>query len=164
MSDAENRPGIGVDTVQDLLTFIGHRPWSSVKEDVSIEDAVEALSQSTYSHIIYVTDDEQILQGVITEETLVKYLFIHYHDDMLDTRALIRRAISEQASDLMRNDRLKASANDGLDFILEEMIACKVDEVPVLDKSGRMEGDITMKDIIRYHQHKKRGNDVVPRY
>ena len=77
-----------------------------------------------------------MLQGVITEEALVKYLFIHYHDDMLDTRALISRAISEQASDLMGNERLKASVNDDLDLILEEMIACKVDEVPVLDEGG----------------------------
>ncbi len=156
MSDSENRSDAGIGTAQDLLVYIGSRAWPSVQEDASIEEAVEALSQSVYSHIVYVTDNAQVLQGVITEETLVKYLFIHYHDDMLDTRALISRAISEQASDLMRNERLKASASDGLDFILEEMIARKVDEVPVIDDDGRMQGDITMKDIIRYHQHKKR--------
>ncbi len=156
MSDSGNRSDAGIGTAQDLLAYIGSRPWPSVEEGASIEETVEALSESVYSHVVYVTDDAQVLQGVITEETLVKYLFIHYHDDMLDTRALIRRAISEQASDLMRNERFKASASDGLDFILEEMITCKIDEVPVLDEDGRMQGDITMKDIIRYHHHTKR--------
>ena len=156
MSESGNKADIGIGTVRDLLLYIGRRPWPSVKEKTSIEDAVEALSLSVYSHVVYVTDETQILQGVITEETLVKYLFIHYHDEMLDTRALISRALSEQASDLMRNERLKALSNDSLDFILEEMIACKVNEVPVLNDDGRMEGDITMKDIIRYQQYKKR--------
>jgi len=155
MSQSESRSESGIGTAQDLLVYIGNRPWPSVQEDASIEAAVEALSQSVYSHIVYVTDETQVLQGVITEETLVKYLFIHYHDDMLDTRALISRALSEQASDLMRNERLKAVSSDDLDFILEEMIACKVDEVPVLDEDGRMLGDITMKDIIRYHRYMK---------
>jgi CBS domain-containing protein len=156
MSGLGNRKGTdaGIGTARDLLIYIGNRPWPSVKEDASIDEAVEALSQSVYSHIVYVTDETQILQGVITEETLVKYLFIHYHDDMLDTRALISRALSEQASDLMRNERFKARVDDELEFILEEMIACKVDEVPVLDDGGRMLGDITMKDIIRYQRHK----------
>jgi len=156
MSESGNRSEVGIGSAQDLLLYIGNRPWPSVQGDASIEGAVEALSQSVYSHIVYVTDETQVLQGVITEETLVKYLFIHYHDDMLDTRALISRALSEQASDLMRNERLKASASDNLDFILEEMIACKVDEVPVLDEGGRILGDITMKDIIRYHRYMKR--------
>jgi len=155
MSQSESRSESGIGTAQDLLVYIGNRPWPSVQEGASIETAVEALSQSVYSHIVYVTDETQVLQGVITEETLVKYLFIHYHDDMLDTRALISRALSEQASDLMRNERLKAVSSDDLDFILEEMIACKVDEVPVLDEDGRMLGDITMKDIIRYHRYMK---------
>jgi len=155
MSQSESRSESGIGTAQDLLVYIGNRPCPSVQEDASIETAVEALSQSVYSHIVYVTDETQVLQGVITEETLVKYLFIHYHDDMLDTRALISRALSEQASDLMRNERLKAVSSDDLDFILEEMIACKVDEVPVLDEDGRMLGDITMKDIIRYHRYMK---------
>lgn len=146
----------GIGDVKDLLLYIGNRPWPSVVEQASIDDAVEALSQSSYSHIVYVTDETQILQGVVTEEALVKYLFIHYHDDMVDTRALISRALSEHASDLMRNERLKASPDDGLDYILEEMITCKVEEVPVLDESGRMIGDITMKDIIRYHRHLER--------
>lgn len=155
MSELGSRSDTGIGTARDLLVYIGNRPWPSVQENASIEDAVEALSQSVYSHIVYVTNETQILQGVITEEILVKYLFIHYHDDMLDTRALISRALSEQASDLMRNERLKAVASDDLDFILEEMIASKVDEVPVLDESGRMLGDITMKDIIRYHRYIK---------
>lgn len=146
--------GAGIGTARDLLIYIGIRPWPSVKEDAPIEAVVEALSQSVYSHIVYVTDETQILLGFITEEILVKYLFIHYHDDMLDTRALISRALSEQAADLMRNERFKASIDDELEFILEEMIACKIDEVPVLDDGGRMLGDITMKDIIRYQRHK----------
>ncbi len=146
----------GIGTVQDLLTYIGDRPWPSVQETTSIEDAVDALSASTYSHIVYVIDESKILRGVITKESLVKHLFIHYHDEMLDTRALISQALSEQASDLMKNERLKASLNDDLDYILEEMIACKVDEVPVIDGEDRLLGDITMKDIIRYHRFLKR--------
>ncbi|MFD2230928.1 HPP family protein [Alkalimarinus sediminis] len=153
LSRAGNR---GIGDVKDLLLYIGNRPWPSVVEHASINDAVEALSQSSYSHIVYVTDETQILQGVVTEEALVKYLFIHYHDDMVDTRALISRALSEHASDLMGNERLKASSDDDLDYILEEMITCKTDEVPVLDADGRMIGDITMKDIIRYHRHLER--------
>ena len=146
----------GIGTVQDLLTYIGDRAWPTVQETTSIEDAVDALSESTYSHIVYVLDESKILQGVITKESLVKHLFIHYHDEMLDTRALISQALSEQASDLMKNERLKASVNDDLDYILEEMITCKVDEVPVIDVEGRLLGDITMKDIIRYHRFLKR--------
>lgn len=146
----------GIGDVKDLLAYIGNRPWPSVVEQASIDQAVEALSQSSYSHIVYVTNATQVLQGVVTEEALVKYLFIHYHDDMVDTRALISRALSEHASDLMRNERLKASLDDDLDYILEEMITCKIDEVPVLDADGRMLGDITMKDIIRYHRHLER--------
>jgi len=143
----------GIGSANDLLIFIGHRPWPSVQEETSIEDAVEALADSDYSHIVYVVDSKQVLQGFITEEALVKYLFIHYHDDMLGTHALISRALSEHAADLMKNERLKALPDDDLDYILEEMIACKLDEVPVLDEHGRMLGDITMKDIIRYHRH-----------
>ncbi len=146
----------GIGNVKDLLLYMGNRPWPSVIEQASIDDAVEALSKSPYSHIVYVTDEAQVLQGVVAEETLVKYLFIHYHDDMVDTRALISRALSEHASDLMRNERLKASPDDDLDYILEEMITCKVEEVPVMDEGGRMVGDITMKDIIRYHRHLER--------
>lgn len=151
-----NQDSRGIGHVKDLLLYIGNRPWPSVFENTPIDEAVEALSQSSYSHVVYVTDESQTLRGVVTEEALVTYLFIHYHDEMLDTRALISRALSEHASDLMRNERLKASLDDDLAFILEEMIACKVDEVPVLNADGKMLGDITMKDIIRYHRHLER--------
>lgn len=146
----------GIGRVKDLLRYIGNRPWPSVHENTPIEEAVEALSQSSYSHVVYVTDEARTLRGVVTEEALVKYLFIHYHDEMLDTRALISRALSEHASDLMRNERLKAALDDDLAFILEEMITCKVDEVPVVNADGQMLGDITMKDIIRYHRYLER--------
>lgn len=136
--------------VGDVLAFIGHRPLPVVRESASIEEIVNCFTQSTYSRVIYVVDENGALAGAVTQEELVKHLFIHYHDEYLDKRSLLSQAVSETAADLMHNERLHCTANDELAALLTDMISFHQDEVPVVDSTNRIINDITMMDIIRY--------------
>ncbi len=138
-------------TLVQLLDFIGLRPLPKVREDASIVEAIKVLQQSPHSTLVYVLDANRRLLGVITQEALVQWLFVHYHDDALTAHTLIRHAVSETARDLARNERLTARIEDAIEQVLEDMIASKLDEVAVVDDDGRLLGDITMKDFIGYY-------------
>lgn len=143
-------------TVQDVTEHTGPRKLPVVSVTAAVDDLIACLADSDYSHLVYVLDDQRILVGVVAMDVLVKHLFIHFHDDQLDTRVLISHTLCDCAGDLMRNDRLHTTTDASLESLLEKMIATATDEVPVLDEAGCLIADITMKDIIRFYAAQSR--------
>ena len=142
--------GVSGKKVKDLLAFIGDRELPVVTEDASVDDIIRCFAKSTYSRVIYVISVEGALLGAITQQELVKHVFIHYHDEYMDKRSLLSQAVSESASDFMQNERLHCGLEDDLEEVLTEMIAYHQDEVPVVDASNHLLSDITMMDIIHF--------------
>lgn len=137
-------------TVKDALDFIGERQVPVVQEDAQVSDIIRCFADSSYSRVIYVTSLDGALLGAITQQELVKHVFIHFHDEYMDKRSLLSQAVSETAEDFMHNERLHCRMEDDLGELLTEMITFNQDEVPVVDSSNKLINDITMMDIIRF--------------
>lgn len=136
--------------VSDVLRYIGARTVPVVNESASVGEIVTCFVESSYSRVIYVTAEDGSLLGSITQQELVKHVFIHFHDEYLDKRSLLSQAVAETAADLMHNERLHCQLDDDLGGLLTEMISFHQDEVPIVDSQNKIIHDITMIDIIRY--------------
>ncbi len=146
--------------VGDVLNYLGPRTVPAVTLEANVDDMIQCFAASTHSRVIYVTDAEGRLEGTITQQELVKHVFLHYHDEYLDKRALLSHAISESAADIMHNERRHCMASDSLEELLADMISFHQDEVPVVDNENKLIYDITMMDIIRYCAQKRENGDL----
>jgi len=144
------RDGLG--KVADLMKTINDRPIPAVSANASTASIVDSFAGRRHSRIVYVLDEEDRLCGVISLGSLVRHVFFHYHDDSMDMPGIISMAIAETARDFMRRDPLSTTPSEGLEQVLERMIAHNIKEIAVLDERGRVLADLTLVDILERYQ------------
>ena len=56
---------------------------------------------------------------------------------------------TETARDLMIREKVHASMDDEVEEVVKRMLAKGTEEIPILDESGRVVGDLTMIDLMK---------------
>ena len=143
----------GNKTIGDLLPELRERMIPLVSEEAGVKQIIEAFSSACHSRLLYVVDDDDRLQGVISLGHLVRHVFFHYHNSYIHTQNISTLAVSETAGDFMQRELLSATLSDEVEEILDRMIKHNVKEVPVIDEGQRVVGDLTMVDLLQHHEY-----------
>ena len=146
--------------VVDLIGIINDRVLPIIHAENKISEIVTAFTNAPHSRIIYVVDQQNVLQGIITLGRIVRHVLVHYHACDLDRRSVFTLALAEKAADFMQPESIRITKDDNLEKVLEQMIEHDVVELPVVDELGRLVHDITMVDIMNYY-HKVRGSQYL---
>ena len=153
MAGAKGKKGLG--RIGDLVEELKDRKIPVVSRGATLSEIVDAFVRSNHSRLLYVTDEEGRLRGVISLGNLVRHVFFLYHDAYIDSRNLVSMAISETARDFMQREPLFAVVSEKVEDVLQRMIDNNVKEIPVLDEEKRIVGDLTIVDLLKHYKYVK---------
>lgn len=136
--------------VAQLVEAVGHRRPPTIDQHASLRDAVEALEQQRHTRILYVTDHDDALVGVLTAGALLRHVESHGHVPRLHARRIPSLLGGETVEDLMIHHPVALQLDDTVDQALRKMTETGAKELPVVDDAGRVVGDVTVVDAL-YH-------------
>jgi len=134
--------------VRDVVARHKDRQMPVVRQDTPIDDLAQAIAWHRHSRQLYVVDEYNQLLGNITLGRLVLYVFASSHGSSLNPRHVMGLITCTCAGDLMTEGTLSAGMDEGVEELLERMVAGNVEEVPVTDNEGRVVADLTMIDLL----------------
>ena len=125
-------------------------PW--VMESSDIREVVKVAVRFPHTRLIYVTDTQKKLLGVITIGALMRHLYPYHYENKIHPRDILRNIIVEKASHLMSSGNVKASPDESVDVILKRMAATGAKELAVVDSEDHILADITAVDLLKYYE------------
>jgi CBS domain-containing protein len=138
--------------VKDVVRGHRGRHLPIIKRDLPVSELTEKIEWFRHSRQLYVVDENEYLLGNITIASLVRHLFIHHHGSSINPRHLLSAMTAETAEDLMYDRPLSVGMDERVDDVLEKMVAKNIEEVPVLDKAGKVIADVTMIDLMKIYK------------
>jgi CBS domain-containing protein len=106
-----------------------------VRGDVTIDEAAAMMWESNMGSVI-VVDDEGKMAGILTERDVLFAV----------TKSLIGKGVP--VSGIMSKTSIKASPNESIITAVNRMTKSGVRHLPVVDRSGRPVGMISMRDAM----------------
>lgn len=141
---------LGDMTVADVRHLIVEDP-TVVAADATTDDLLEAIVRDTRTRHTYVVDEEGVLIGAVRMNAIVGYLFpiVAMTTPNVDLSAerlsvFSARAVTEIMNDQPRAVTESTSLADVARVLLEEHI----NELPVVDETGRLIGQVNVYEII----------------
>ena len=141
-------------TVRDFVDSLSHRPeLPIVASGTSLKEVVCAMVKGRRRRIVYVVDSKDRLIGSITLNDLKDVVFRYYlngrvPDVLVFTEHIERLFASERAEDLMARNLPVCHEFEGLRDVIARMIQQDVQDIPVLDKEGRVVADLDILDLL----------------
>jgi len=135
--------------VRDVAEKHRGRKPPVVSLDDSLEKIIEGMEYFRHSRRLYVVDAQGSLLGCITQRDLVHHVFHCHQFDSIHPRGLLEVITTETARDLMTREKVHALMGEGVDEVLKKMLSMEVEEIPILDESGKVLSDLTMIDLMR---------------
>ena len=136
--------------IKELFQIIEERDLPLAREDDSIRGVLEKMLKHPHSRLIYVVDADGRCQGVISLGTLIRHLFSSSFEPAVHARFVIPMITAETAKHIMDTGLIYATEEEGVETVIKKMVKAAIKEVPVLDESNRIIGDITMLDLLRH--------------
>lgn len=134
--------------VGDVVARHKGRQVPLVRQDTPIERLSVAIQFHRHTRQLYVVDGQNHLLGNITLGRLVMYAFASSHGANMNPRHVMGLITGTHAGDLMTEGTLTVQLDEGIEDVLERMVDSNVDEVPVVDKDGKVVADLTMVDLL----------------
>lgn len=123
-----------------------------VREDADIKEVIAMVIRFPHARVVYVDDEERKLRGAITIGSLLRHLFPYHYEAKIHPHGMLRGITAEKAAQIMDSGNVKASPDEEVDLVLERMANTGVKEMAVVDDEGRILGDITAADLLKYHR------------
>ncbi|MEA3470046.1 MAG: CBS domain-containing protein [Thermodesulfobacteriota bacterium] len=137
-------------TVSELLTAIGQRQLAYVSPKAKVQEIISAFARVEHARLVYVVDNDKHLSGVISLGNLSRHLFFHHCNKAIDNLHLISMATSETAADFVDRPTIAAHLSESIEPVLERMLSAGIKEIPVLDETEHLVGDLTLVDILQH--------------
>jgi len=134
--------------VRDVVARHKNREVPLVGRDTPIDELAKAIEWHRHSRQLYIVDEQDHLLGNVTLGRLVMYVFASSHGSSMNPRHVMGLITCKTAGDLMTEGTLSVEMDEAVEEVLERMVSGNVDEVPVLDESGRVVADLTMIDLL----------------
>jgi len=138
--------------IKEVMRHIEIRdiPW--VMESSDIREVIKVAVRFPHTRLIYVTDTQKKLLGVITIGALMRHLYPYHYENKIHPRDILRNIIVEKASHLMSSGNVKALPEESVDVILKRMAATGAKELAVVDSEDHILADITAIDLLKYYE------------
>jgi CBS domain-containing protein len=118
----------------DPVEAIMHSPVATVAEDASLREVVESLAGNGIGALAVVRHDRVL--GIVSERDVVGHLA---------TGADLEAAT---AADLMSTELLTVHPQEPIVRAAQRVSAAEVRHLPVLDHSGRLQGFLSVRDLL----------------
>lgn len=136
--------------IREILQLINTRAIPIVREDDHIEDVVEKIFEYPCTRLIYVVDEQGILQGTISLGMLLRHIFPHTYEPKVHAHSIIAMITSETAGHLMKKGVVTADVEDDVEEVMKRMVRAEVKEIAVVDNEKKVIGDVTVIDLLRF--------------
>jgi len=135
--------------VRDVVEKHRGRKVPVVSLGDSLEKVVREIEYFRHSRRLYVVDEQKSLLGCITQRDLVGHVFHRHKWDSIHPRGLLEVITTETARDLMVRETVHGVMDEEVEGVVKRMLSKGVEEIPVLDESGKVVADLTMIDLMK---------------
>ncbi len=126
----------------------------SLEDDSSLEDAIKAIIQEPLLHGIFLVDSKQRFVCMVTRVDLLRWAHLKLtggkgrHE--IPVFEFFRIMDAKTAKDLTYGAQqgISVQESDSLQVALDKMLDYKQDIIPVLDREGRILGDLSLTEIL----------------
>ncbi|MDG5786323.1 CBS domain-containing protein [Evansella sp. AB-P1] len=125
---------------------------SIVRENFSIHEVRQKFSSTEpIKRCLYVVNSEDTLTGIITMHDLLETISVQksLHKTTSSNKKLLYLSVSQDsiAKDIMRSP-ISVVTDDPLEEALQKMVNHNLDEIPVINDSRKVIGDLNAYEII----------------
>ena len=126
-----------------------------VDKDAPIEDIIKSIVEKPLLRSIFVVDEKNKLMGVITQRDLISWAKLMTGvlpaKDVDDLSKAIRVSLSKTAGGLVHEETKEAAVklNDSVNDALDKMLSLELIGIPVVDKRGKIVGDLQIFEILK---------------
>jgi CBS domain-containing protein len=135
-------------TVREFLQALPHRvDLATVFRGTPLREVVRTMVADHGRRIVYVVQADGTLQGAIFLDSLRDTIFRYYlesqvGDAVVVTEHLLEIFASETAEDVMESGLVTCREDERLQEVISRMIEGNLKDIPVLDRDGRLIGDL----------------------
>jgi CBS domain-containing protein len=137
--------------ISEVLECIGPREIPSIHLDSHIDEVIRIMANFIHTRLVYVVDKDKRLEGTISVGSLLRHIYPHHYEGKIHPHGILGRITAETARHIMDKRSITATLDETVDDVLRRMTSSGVKEIAVLDKNGRILGDITAIDLLRYY-------------
>ncbi len=124
--------------------------------DDTLEHIQKLFAKHRFHHVLVVEEGELI--GVISDRDVLKEISPYVNTLSEDARAL--KTLRKKAHQIMTRTPITTEKHtrveDAAELMLDRVISC----LPIISKSGQIEGILSTKDILRYYMEKNGSTDL----
>ena len=120
--------------------------------NTSIEDVVKFFVEHPISRSVYVCKEDNYLVGIISAYFTMKSTLVLKCENVekkVPIGDMIRLASARVAADIMISPPLYVEEDEYIGNALSIMVSERIFELPVLDKNGRVIGDLNFLEIMK---------------
>jgi CBS domain-containing protein len=121
---------------------------ANVSKDMTIRSMAELVVQHPEIHYLCVVDKSDNLLGLISRKRLFQAIFSHHVFAGSKVTELYSLLTSENAEDLLIKHVYTCKESDPVDKIINLMIKHKLNAIPVLNEQGKLEGTVTVENLL----------------
>lgn len=136
--------------IKELTEIIEARDLPLAREEDAIAEVLEKMLKHPHSRLIYVVDENDRCQGVISLGTLIRHLFSSSFEPAVHARFVIPMITAETAKHIMDTGVIYATEEDEVEPLIKKMVKAAIKEIPILDETKRIVGDVTMLDLLSH--------------
>ena len=127
------------------------RPYNriaNVSKDKTIRSMAELIVEHPEIHYLCVVDELDNLLGLISRDRLFQAIFSHHVSADSKVTELYSLLTSENAGDLLIKHVFTCKETDTVHDAIKLMIKKRLNAVPVLNESGKLEGLLTIERFL----------------
>ena len=118
-----------------------------VQENWSLEQIMEKLLGNSRLNDLYVLDVNNRVIGHLSYKKLAKLVLAEHHTHHTRSQ-ILERVVSGTAAELMEAHFVSASPDENLDEILHRQLDHWVEDLPVINQQGELQGVINLSDVL----------------
>jgi CBS domain-containing protein len=120
-------------------------------EDLSIAEVSKIFFSHPQLRDLYIVTTQGKILGHIRHRRLAKLLLAE-HLPIQTSHQIMERVFGGCAREIMEGDFVTAHPQEELDNVLHRMLEYRVEDMPVVDKDGRIIGNVNLTDVMRASQ------------
>ncbi len=131
--------------IKDLYPY---NTIGNVSGAITIREMAKLVVKHPETHYLCVVDDSDNLLGLVSRERLFQAIFSHHVSASAKVTELYSLLTSEHAEDLLIKHFITCNESDPLDEIINLMVKHQLDAIPVLNKNEKLEGLLTIEQLL----------------
>ncbi|UCG68859.1 MAG: CBS domain-containing protein [Thermoplasmata archaeon] len=136
--------------VEDVIDIMVGEP-AILKEDAQLKDAVEAITQNLISRKVYVVNEEGVLTGLISIETLLRH--VGYRVGVREVGVIsffkfLSGVFKENVTEIMEKKPVTVTNRHKVLDAMRLMVERHLNDLPIIDDDGKIIGELNSLEIL----------------